>query len=253
MKTNGASLLRLGFLMSLCLGGLLVIVPQVFAAGDSPGEARLEEIEDLERQAQKLKGDGHHEEAQEIMRKVDRIRAQNDARNVKTRIEPGNQDSRRYALKSKLTESQRELKQLRKAGRKDEAVIMEQHVDQLERELRRLQPQDNFQARPDQPQTDFRQPRMDLSPSGDAERRFHHLAIAIESLHAAGMHDPAVRLTREADKLKREMEMRRSASPREPGGDPYRGELNGLRQELRELRQSIQELRAQMEQLKRER
>lgn len=244
MKTNQVSRLQFGFLLSCYLTGLLALMPAALKAGEPPADARVQEIENLERQAQKLKADGRHEEAREIMSKIDRLLARDKAGEIQG--EPRDPGSRQHDLKRKLTESQRELKRLRKAGHHDQAMALERRVDQLESELRQFEPREGFRNEPGQPKKESGLPE-------EAQRRLHHLKIAIENLHAAGMHDPAERLTQEAERLRQAMDRRRPAPGREPGGDVLRGELNGLRQELRELRQAVQELRVQMERLKIER
>jgi hypothetical protein len=81
-------------------------------------------------------------------------------------------------------------------------------------------------------------------PEAERERRLQHLSVAIDNLHAAGLHEPADRLTRERDEMARQMQ-------NGPGDFQDRPELvaeiRRLRAELDEVRQALRGLKARVE------
>jgi len=81
------------------------------------------------------------------------------------------------------------------------------------------------------------------------ERRMAHLQVAIENLHAAGMHLPAQRLEQHAAQMRSGPARERGVAP--SGPERPMGELRQLRGELQELREAVGELRRQLEELNR--
>jgi hypothetical protein len=80
-------------------------------------------------------------------------------------------------------------------------------------------------------------------------QRLRHLEAAIDNLHAAGLHEPAERLAREAQS------MRQGPGPGRSGPEtPNRPnqEIERLRREVQELRQAVRELRARLDEQTRE-
>ena len=88
--------------------------------------------------------------------------------------------------RERFVEMQAEAERLAKAGRGDEAERVEREARKLARELERD---------PDQ------QERRRSPERGDIERRLEHLRIAVDNLHAAGLHDQAEELARAAERL----------------------------------------------------
>ena len=77
-----------------------------------------------------------------------------------------------------------------------------------------------------------------------------HLNVAIDNLHAAGLHEMAEQLSREAERM-RESFREAPPQPRSPRGPrPPEVELARLRQELQELRRAVEEMRRQLEELR---
>ena len=100
-----------------------------------------------------------------------------------------------------------------------------------------------------------RQPRPEFEAQArkieEAARRLHHIRVAAENLKAAGIHDVAMKLTEQADKMEREIgevkerlarEMERSGSP-----DPRDAEIRELRNQNERLQTEIRELRQKLE------
>lgn len=172
-----------------------------------------------------------------------------------------------------LEEKARDLKA---SGRHDEAKELMNRAEALRAEVGGSE----GNARPDQPAPLDDRRRQELEKqhkkliaqlemvrSAETERQQEHLRIAIENLHAAGIHDVA-------DRLARRMELGRQTGRSTPGASGSRraGELrgdsgpgridersgprdglNGLRAELAELRRSMREMQGRLDELSRER
>lgn len=80
----------------------------------------------------------------------------------------------------------------------------------------------------------------------ELERRLQHLSVAIENLHAAGLHEPAERLTREREEMARQPQNRPGEGP---SPDRVVEEVRRLRAEMNEVRQALRMLKGRMEEL----
>jgi hypothetical protein len=78
-----------------------------------------------------------------------------------------------------------------------------------------------------------------------------HLRQAIEHLHAAGLHEPAERLTEQAREMKRAIS---GEAPRPDGGKHPEGDrqLAELRERMMDMQRQMKELQRHMESLGRE-
>jgi chromosome segregation ATPase len=85
----------------------------------------------------------------------------------------------------------------------------------------------------------------------EAAERTHHIRVAAENLKAAGIHDLAMKLTEQAEKMEREIgeakerlarEMDRSGGP-----DPRDAEIRELRQQNERLQAEIRDLRQKLD------
>jgi len=91
-------------------------------------------------------------------------------------------------------------------------------------------------------------PRAPWTPEGgDAPRRLHHLQQAIEHLRAAGLHEPAEEIERQADHLRQDFK-RRGDFPAVPEGmRESHAAIRELHETMAELRQQLDELRHELE------
>ncbi len=244
----------------LCLAGLICL-PLLTASCDAAQPARpaalREEAQRLENKARELKADGRHEAAQAAQREADELRARADRAR-----QPAVNEDQRAQSKAELMELQAGLERARAEGRGEEAKELERQIErvegrgeeakelerQIERVERQLSPRRPAEPREriDRGERPRREPDGREGPGpqqmGERERRIHHLEVAIENLHAAGLHEPAERLAQDLERARREGAARQDA-PREPAG----GEIQALRNEVRELRAAVQELRNRLE------
>lgn len=210
--------------------GFLVLLSSLPAAGEEPQPQELRE------RAQQLE-----REAQELRAQADRIQRQEGPSDAKA--------SAPEELKRKLERVRAELKELRAAGKEDEARERRRQIQELEQQLAPFQRRPESEAGPSpewRPQPGFPPP----GPPPEVQRRLHHLEIAIDNLHAAGLHEPAERLAQEAEAIRRHLQ----APP--PGSPPPRaltGEVQRLRQEVEDLRHAIRELQERVGRISRDR
>lgn len=244
--------------------GLLMVFPaSIRAAENSPEEAR-EKLASLQRKAEELKAEGRDEEARKITGEAAELRAQIDPKESDPRAD---RQKRVQELNRELDSLKTELKELSAEGRADEAARVKERFSRLERELDCLRARRNAdrddpprpkprRERPPRPERNREnlQPRVDGQGSPpdapDMPNRLRHLRLAIENLHAAGLHEMAEHLTQEAEKMRGQLRDAPSPPHGPPGPRPLEGELAPLREQIQELRRAVEEMRRQLEQLR---
>lgn len=154
----------------------------------------------------------------------------------------------RMEIMGRVQAMTREIGELRRAGKHEEAERLQQEMRELHARL--AGPRDR-----DRP-----------GPPPELQVRIDHLRVAMENLRAAGLHDQAEQIGQQIERLARESAPgppeRRGpeAPPRgprpegrpEPGGEiigRLRGEIEQLRRENEEMRRMMQEIREAQERL----
>lgn len=164
------------------------------------------------------------------------------------------QPVRPAALRAQAAELEREAAELKEAGWHDEARELMRKAEALRDEFTRMQAERGGDQRepraPREPRTP-RAPRIDRPDAAEIERRAHHLEIAIDNLHAAGLHEPAERLTPQLERMRRQLEQTGQPQPGQPASPEE--VLEALRAQIGELHRLVRELRADLETLRRER
>ncbi len=213
-------------------------------AGDPDPQDLRAQAERLQREAQELKAQGKGEAANDTMRQAKELMAQ--AKKLQDReITDRPERQRARELRAELEKARDELKELQAAGKEDEALRARRHVRELQAELERV-----GRPEPDRVGPPRERNGGDIPPGPPDMQRLRHLQVAIDNLHAAGMHDLAEHLARQAEAL-------RASQPRPgalgaPGLQPG-GEVQRLQAEIQELRQNIRELNRRVEELSRDR
>lgn len=219
--------------------GVLACALALKAAEPDSTQALRHEAETLMQHARELKQQGQHEQAQKVMREAETLQAKAE-RSERNDASP-DRPTDRAELKAKMDKMVEKIHDLRAAGRMDEAMELKQRLQELDRRLAESN-RGEFGERPVPPEG------RDL-PS--LHRRLHHVRVAIDNLHAAGMHDLADRLMEPAEKLEQQIRQAQHDTP--PGAGRGEGELDSLRAEVRELRQMMHQLKEQLDQPRRER
>jgi hypothetical protein len=167
----------------------------------------------------------------------------------------------------KISQLQEKLQDLVAAGRMDDAAKVKAEIAELNRprlERGRISAPDRIQnedrldrrAPARRPRPKVESPRVvqgedpgevELRP----EQRLRHLRIAIEHLHAAGLHPAAERLERIADRMRPQPGNAGGAGPR-PGAEVERT-LKDLQNQVQELRQGMRLMKERLEDVARER
>ncbi len=228
-------------------------------------DQQREKSRQLEEKARDLKASGRHDEARDLMNQAEALRAEAGRSEENAGPEqPAPQDNRkREDLKGQHKKLLAQLEELRSAGTEPKQAEIKAQIRKIEQELARGEPSspgmDKDRSARRQPGKRPGQPQGGGGP--DRERQREHLKIAIENLHAAGMHDVA-------DRLARRMEMGPQPEGPKPGAPGPRGDggpgrvgerggpqndVNGMRAELMELRQAIREMQGRLEELSRNR
>jgi len=247
MKTQSALRWRLAACPVAWLSTLFVVCALPVLAGDPDPRELRERADELERKAQDLKADGQPDRAQQAMREARELRAkarnpgepESPPRPEKPQLPEKRVRMEERELNERLDAAMAELKELRAAGKEEEAIKVKRRIQELQA----------AQARAGRPALGEQRPPRDFGPADgpqEMQRRLRHLQAAIENLHAAGMHEPAERLTGEAESMRRHLNAVRQG-PRQPGAPGP--EIERLHSELEELRQAIRELNRRVDQL----
>ncbi len=124
-------------------------------------------------------------------------------------------------------------------------VVVERRVEKLEAKLERLE-QAPEGDRGDEPEWRGPRPPGDRPEMDELDRRLRHLQIAVENLHAAGMHEVADKLALEGERMRRKFEADARPGLRGPGP-----EVEQLRADLEELRETVKALQERVDALSR--
>ncbi len=232
----------------LCWLAVLALSGMAFlACADAPrAQALREKAAALEQKARDLKADGHGEQAQQVMAEVRELLARADKME---QAAPGDREqdmAERVAMKQKLAKLQAEVQELRAAGKLDRAAEAKQRAFELQRAL------EESAARPPVKRPELKGPRPGERPgpmppeAAEMQQRLRHLQVAIDNLHAAGLHEPAERLAQERERMMDRM--RAEAGP----GREMREQMERLQNQIQELRRALEDLRRQFEELRHE-
>lgn len=224
---------------------------------------RLRDVEqrmaEAEREVGELREQG--ETAEEATRRLDELRQEMRGLTQEMRdlgaIPPGFRrgevgepgDMRRRMMRERLNQVRQASERAAVEGREAEARRLEADAARMEENMARME----LEFRPGVP------------PGGPD--RLQHLRIAIENLHAAGLHDQARHIEQEARRMMQEAPrtpLTQGYPPPGGGGPPeirqlreqlqgVEGAMSGVREEVQQLRAEMQELRQLVRKLRAER
>ena len=249
MKQNPLNSWRRGLrTIGLATAGVTLFSCSALAQDPKP-EQDQPQSKKLERKAEDLQADPRAVEAGKVRRDPDEVQAEADRLDKDQPAKGKAKDKRWIEAKRELRKAQEALQDLREGGKEAEAAEVERRVKKLEAKLERLEraPEGD---RGDEPEWGGPRPPGEGPPEmAEMERRLRHLKVAVENLHAAGMHDVADKLTREGERMRRELGEDARAGLRGPM--PPGPELERLHAEMQELRQIVQDLQERVEALSR--
>ncbi len=301
--------------MAALLSGLAGLYSAIAAPDNSKADKLRAEARELKAKAQELKEKGALDEAEKAVRESKELWQKAEQIEQERAQLKQHSEEPAQAIRREMEHLRAQLEDLRAADKDEEAAKLKEHIVALEREAERglpKQDQDKIKerlrnikaeiaelhqtgrheeadrlerkARAMMEKAAGRQPEFHPGPPdgprapgerGEPERRLHHLQAAIDNLHAAGMHEPAERLAREAGKIRQPLqrpdrpfppqgpgprqesgppgELRMERGPVPPGPEPLLRRIHELEGELKELHHAVQELRKHLDAMGKER
>lgn len=228
------------YLAIACLAATTAWTTAPLRADKAAPERLRQESAELEARARELKAQNRPEAAQQTLRAAEE-RWQLAERLGKEAPEAAARERHRAELKHALKQTMGEFEELREAGKLDRAAEAKKRIGELERELQRTEGRPEART----PAAERRPEREGPPPLEELHRKLHHLRVAMDNLHAAGLHEIAERLGEQAREIERHIhDAPRPAAPHFEGRPP---ELEQLRAELQELREMMRRLQARME------
>lgn len=244
------------FTRTLVLAAMIIVGLCLATIAQPPQnpEAMRIHADELARQAAELRAKGDHDKAKALASEAEEL--------LKTAaaVERGEHrmptEERRHAMEAELVKLRADRARLIEQGLEKTIEPIDQRIADLERELNQLLPAEPgllVQPREHKPTFRFKPGPRVTTPQEieDLERRIHHLRLAADNLHAAGLHEHAKELEVQAEDLERELN--RLVQP-----EPIRGNerirmleelVDDLRNDVRDLRAEVRELREQITRL----
>ena len=228
-------------ILGLLLGGATAL--SVSAQDELRDKARA-----IQKEASALAGQGKPDAAERLNQEARELLREAERRDAQARQEAPRPDIEQEVghLKERLQDLLVKQKKLDEANAPEQArTAIREQIAETERELNAVRERlaGGHQTRPE-----FEaQVRM----IEEAARRTHHIRVAAENLKAAGIHDLAMKLTEQAEKMEREVgdaKERLAKEMERPGGpDPRDAEIRELRQQNERLQAQIRDLRQKLD------
>lgn len=246
-------------LSGLLASAVLIVFVSASAWSSEADELRAK-AKAVQHEAESLAKEGRKEEAEKLFRVVKELLTAADKHEAKS---PRPSDREIDELHQRLKAIAEKEQHAEKSKNKEALAELRKHRANIERELAEHR---EHHGRKPGPKHAAKHPPESPEPMQDAARRIKHLHVAIENLHAAGMHDIAEELAMKAHEIERELHhaheqiAKEHSSPEkhkhfdpehkhpEPKGkvapghapvDELRADLQRLRAELNELREEI--------------
>lgn len=194
------------------------------------GEAREMEVRELHERAREMEAVGREEAARELAERAEQVQrelAESPGRRGPVEAMP--------PLERELREIQAQARRLAAEGNRDGAREMLRRAEELRGELQERRMRE-ARERGDRPQA---RRGAGPPPPEEIERRMHHIQVAMENLHAAGLHEMAEHLEQVAAEMQENL--------RRPG--PAMDPIHHLQAQIEELRGAVRHLAERMEHL----
>jgi beta-lactamase regulating signal transducer with metallopeptidase domain len=200
------------------------------ARRDRPGAEAEQRLEQIKRHIAELKAAGKHDEAERVAR---------EAREMMQRLQgarEGDQKRPNAEIAERLEQMKRRIAELKAAGKNDEAERVAREAREM---MQRLQgAREGDKKRPD----------------AAALERLEQLKRRAAELKAAGKHDEAMAVAREASELAQRLKGARDGDQKRPDKEAPRAgaqnpEVQALRNEVQQMRRDMQEMREMMKKL----
>lgn len=237
---------RPGALLLLLFFSLACAWPSFAAEESTPDEARRQRVAQLESKSRELKQAGKHEEARRVWEEAQDLRGSDGRERMREPVE---------GMEREMQELRMQIERRRAEGKDVEAGELKERLVELEKRFRADARERRTDMRGGASRPNSERGEGSSMGKGGPAGRERHLRIAVEHLHAAGLHDLAQRVERQAfsDTGRREgvrpREAGRVVMPSSQGLVP----TQELRREIENLRRDLGDLRGQLEELRRDR
>jgi len=239
---------------------MLLVTCVATSAWSSEADELRAKAKAMHREAEQLTKEGRRDEADKLGHAIKELLQAAEKLEQKSPKHAGSEIEELHHRLKTLAQKEEALKE----SKNEEGLAeVRKHRAAIERELAELKERHGRKAggkHVDQ------QPSKTTEEFEDAARRIKHIHIAAENLHAAGMHDLAKELTKQAEAMEREVHQARERATKEPhapkkvkpsdpedkyeepirkqktaaaSNDELAHELKRLRAELNELREEI--------------
>ena len=238
------------FIRTFLSFSLLVCVTAV--AWSSEADELRAKAKAVQKEAEQLAKDGHPDEADKHFRAVKEL-LQAAERHEQKSPKSANSNNEIEQLHQQLKALAQKEQALNESENDDGLAELHKHRAGIVRMLAELE--EHHGRKPGQKQVGKHQGKL---PEGldDAARRIRHIHIAIENLHAAGLHDVAEELAKRAEAMKHEVHQaheratKELPSPKKELPSPKKGKqadpVDELRHEIQRLRDELNELRQEV-------
>ncbi len=213
----------------------LLLASTTFAQDE--GKPRREgEIRELMQNAEKAKAAGKMDEARELAEKARQLHGEGPRRGEGAQRPAIKRDG---AMNERLANVKREIEELHRAGKHDEANKLRQSIEKHMR-------------------GEHREAQGEKSRQSEGPAKLRHLAEAIRNLREAGLPEEAARLEPIAKKMHAEFEAQHRAQQQPPHEGPARrpgnagpgpDQMHALQEQLQKMSRSIEELQTQVRKL----
>lgn len=219
---------------------LVCVTPVVWSSEADELRAKAKAVQ---KEAEQLAKDGHPEEAEKHFLAVKDLLQAAEKHEQKSSKSASNEIHELHQQLKALTQKEQALKE---SKNEDGLAELRKHRAGIERELAELE---EHHGRKSGSKHVGKQPIKLPEGLEDVARRVKHIHIAIENLHAAGLHDVAEELAKRAEAMKNEVHQAHERAVKEQPSpkkgkqaeplDELRHEIQRLRDEMNELRQEI--------------
>lgn len=205
----------------------LALATPVFAQ-----EGAREKIHDLKSRAEAAQAEGRADEAEKLRGAARELAERSEAGSAKREGEPRERPNREH-LQAMLEKSRLEIEEAERAGRPEQVADLKHRLARLTSALHESESNEGERLK--------KSGKSERPVSADPQRRLQHLSEAIEHLRAAGMKEPAERLSEQAHEMKRLIAAAR---------DTQRGDkLPEIELQVAQLREGMMNLQRQMQEM----
>lgn len=189
---------------------MLLVICVAAIAWSSEGDELRAKAKAMHREAEQLAKEGRREEAEKLGRAIKELLQAAEKHEQKSAKPDGGEIDELHQKLKALAEKENAL---RESKNEDGLAELRKHRTAIERELAELKEHHGRKTGAKQVE---KQPTKSHAGPEDAARRIKHIHVAIENLQAAGLHDIAKELAKQAEAMEREVQQAHERAAKEP-------------------------------------